>query len=122
MFLTARELIEQFWEIQNAGDYTRLIELFADDAVLEDPLYGTITGKKNIAEFMQTMYEATAELQVHFEAREICADNSAAWCKWEAVMPGQTIEGCGIYRVLDGKLAYYRDYYDASAFRQAMQS
>ncbi|MCX2982010.1 nuclear transport factor 2 family protein [Halieaceae bacterium IMCC14734] len=116
---TARELIEQFWEIQNAGDYTRLIELFSDDAVLEDPLYGTVVGKKNIAVFMQTMNEATAEQQVHFEAREICGGTDAAWCKWEAMMPDRSVEGCGIYKVADGKLTYYRDYYDTSAFKQA---
>tara|TARA_R110002072_G_scaffold174451_1_gene329900 strand:+ start:764 stop:1135 length:372 start_codon:yes stop_codon:yes gene_type:complete len=122
MPLTARELIETFWEIQEARDYSRLVDLFADDAVLEDPLYGSIVGKKNIAEFMQTMNEATADQQAHFEAREICGDSTVAWCKWEAVMPDRSVEGCGIYKVIDGKLAYYRDYYDTSAFKSPAES
>ena len=34
----AKEVVEQFWGIQDAGDYTKVVDLFSDDAVLVDPL------------------------------------------------------------------------------------
>jgi len=36
MTRTAEETIREFWEIQNAGDYTRVVPLFAEDAVGKD--------------------------------------------------------------------------------------
>jgi ketosteroid isomerase-like protein len=49
----AKEVIEKFWEIQDEGDYTKVIELFSEDAVFEDPIYGTFNGKEEILEFMK---------------------------------------------------------------------
>ena len=60
---TAKEIIEKYWETQNEGDYTKVVDLFSDDAVLEDPIYGTFEGKKEIAKFMQKMtYEMGARI------------------------------------------------------------
>ena len=41
----AKEIIETFWKIQDGGDYTKVVELFAEDAVLVDPFFGTFEGK-----------------------------------------------------------------------------
>ena len=30
----AKEIIETFWKIQDGGDYTKVVELFDEDAVL----------------------------------------------------------------------------------------
>ncbi len=51
----ALETIRRFWGIQDDHDYTRLVELFAEDATLEDPQWGVIEGKEAIGAFMQTM-------------------------------------------------------------------
>ena len=37
----AKEVVERFWEIQDEGDYTRVVNLFAENAILVDPLFGT---------------------------------------------------------------------------------
>ena len=34
----AKEVIKRFWEIQDEGDYTKLVDLFSEDAVFEDPI------------------------------------------------------------------------------------
>ena len=62
----AYDTIERFWETQNAGDYTATVALFADDAVLEDPLYGTFTGRDAIGGFMAKMNEAVAKTEGSF--------------------------------------------------------
>ena len=45
---SAKEIIEKFWEIQDEGDYTKVVELFAEDAVLVDPFFGIFEGKTAI--------------------------------------------------------------------------
>ena len=52
---SAKEIIETFWRIQDEGDYTKVVDLFAEDAVLVDPFFGTFEGKTAIGEFMKKM-------------------------------------------------------------------
>ena len=33
---SANEVIKRFWEIQDEGDYTKVIDLFSEDALFED--------------------------------------------------------------------------------------
>ena len=111
----AKEVIEQFWGIQDEGDYTKVVDLFSDDAVLVDPFFGTFEGKAAIAEFMKKMNEETATSGTSFVAREIAGDNEVAWAQWTAKTPAGELEGCGLYRVRDGLLTYYKDYMNAPA-------
>ena len=111
----AKEVVEQFWGIQDEGDYTKVVDLFSDDAVLVDPFFGTFEGKAAIAEFMKKMNEETAASGTSFVAREIAGDNEVAWAQWTARTPAGELEGCGLYRVRDGLLTYYKDYMNAPA-------
>lgn len=108
----AQETIERFWQVQDSGDYTRLVELFAKDALLEDPIWGTYRGREAIRGFMTTMVREMDERQIHFTADEICGDDHAAWARWTMHSPAGTRTGCGIYKVAKGLLTYYRDYID----------
>ena len=111
----AKEVIEQFWEIQDEGDYTKVVDLFSQDAVLVDPFFGRFEGKAAIAEFMKKMNEETASSGTSFIARGIAGDNEVAWAQWTAKTPAGELEGCGLYRVKDGLLTYYKDYMNAPA-------
>ena len=53
----AQRVIEEFWRIQDAGDYTKLAPLFAEDALLEDPIWGRYRGREAILGFMTKMVE-----------------------------------------------------------------
>ena len=107
------EVIQKFWKIQDDRDYEKLVDLFADDAVLEDPIFGTFKGKEAIAGFMAKMNEEMAKIETHFNALEISGGGGTAWCQWEAVSPKGKRQGCGLYKVHDGKMTYYRDYMNA---------
>ena len=107
---SARETIERFWEIQNSRDYTQLVPLFTEDAVVVDPFYGRFEGREAIAGFLAKMVEVMADQKTHFEVEEIAGDGEVAWAQWVAVTPDGRVPGCGLYRVRDGKLVYYRDY------------
>ena len=52
---SAVEVIKKFWEIQDEGDYTKVIDLFSEDALFEDPVYGNFNGKAEILKFMKKM-------------------------------------------------------------------
>lgn len=112
----AQRVIEEFWRIQDDGDYTRLVDLFAEDAVLEDPIWGRYEGRAAILGFMTTMVAEMGERKVHFTVDEICGDESAVWARWTMHKDGAVPRGgVGIYKVEDGKMTYYRDYMDPPA-------
>ncbi|MEL7447046.1 MAG: nuclear transport factor 2 family protein, partial [Pseudomonadota bacterium] len=78
----AQEVIEQFWAIQDEGDYTKLAPLFAEDALLEDPIWGRYEGRDAILGFMATMVKEMGERKIHFTVDEVCGDDHAAWARW----------------------------------------
>ena len=106
----AYDTIKRFWEIQDDGDYAALSPLFADDAELVDPVYGTFTGGAAIAGFMQMMNEEMKKAGASFRLVELAGDDETAWARWEATTNRGRREGVGIYRVQGGKLTYYQDY------------
>ena len=111
----AHDTIAQFWKVQDSGDYTRLVELFAEDAVVEDVVWGTYRGRDEIMRFMSTMVKEMGERKIHFTLDEVFGDDHAAWSRWTMHSPQGSRGGCGIYKVAGGKLTYYRDYMDPTA-------
>jgi steroid delta-isomerase len=110
---SAIEIIETFWRIQDEGDYTKVVDLFAEDAVLVDPFFGTFEGKAAIGEFMKKMNAEMGARQTSFVVREIDGGGDVAWAQWTAKTPAGEIDGCGLYRVRDGLMTYYKDYMNA---------
>ncbi len=108
----AQRVIEEFWRIQDSGDYTKLVGLFAEDALLEDPVWGRYEGREEILRFMTTMVKEMGERQIRFTLDEVCGDDHAVWARWTLHSPQGTRGGVGIYKVEGGKLTYYRDYMD----------
>lgn len=111
----AVETITKFWQVQDAGDYTATAELFAVDALFEDPVYGTFNGRDEIAAFMAKMNEAVAAINGVFRAEKIAGGGEAAWAKWVFDSDRGRRYGVGIYEVQDGLITYYRDYMDPAA-------
>ncbi|MEQ8410520.1 MAG: nuclear transport factor 2 family protein [Erythrobacter sp.] len=111
----AQDVIEQFWRIQDEGDYTKLAPLFAEDAVVEDPVWGTYHGREAILDFMTKMVAEMGTRKIRFTVDEICGDDHAVWARWTMHSPEGSRGGCGIYKVSGGQLTYYRDYMDPPA-------
>lgn len=106
----AYDTIRRFWEIQDDGDYSALVPLFADGAVLEDPVFGSFVGGEAIAGFMASMNVEMAKRGASFRLVELAGDDETAWAQWEATTSAGPRTGCGLYRVRDGRITYYRDY------------
>lgn len=110
---SAKETIELFWKIQDEGDYTKVVPLFAEDAVLVDPFFGTFEGREAIAGFMAKMVTEMGDRKTRFVVTEIDGGGDVAWAQWIAKTPGGDVSGCGLYRVKDGMMTYYKDYMNA---------
>jgi len=108
----AQHVIENFWKVQDSGDYTQLPDLFAEDALLDDPIYGRFEGRDAIVGFMQLMVAEMGKKKISFTVDEICGDDHAVWARWTMHSPEGARGGVGIYKVSGGKLTYYRDYLD----------
>lgn len=106
----AYDTIRRFWEVQDAGDYTRTAELFAEDALFVDPIYGTFEGRDEIAEFMARMNKAVSAANGVFTLEELAGGDDAAWAQWKFVSDAGERFGVGVYRVRDSQITYYRDY------------
>ncbi|MGB3734316.1 MAG: nuclear transport factor 2 family protein [Ilumatobacter sp.] len=111
----AHDTIKRFWEIQDEGDYAPLADLFADDAEVVDPVYGTFTGGEAIAGFFTMMNTEMAKAGATFRLVEMSGDDETAWAQWEVTTTDgrPPRQGVGVYRVTDGKLSYYKDYINA---------
>jgi limonene-1,2-epoxide hydrolase len=106
----AYDTLARFWEIQDEGDYTKVAALFADDAVLVDPVFGTFTGGEAIAGFMARMNVEMTTIGASFRLVELAGDDECAWAQWVATTNRGERHGVGIYRVSGGRITYYRDY------------
>jgi steroid Delta-isomerase len=111
----AYDTLKRFWAIQDEGDYSKLSDLFADDAELVDPVYGTFTGGVAIAGFMTMMNVEMAKAGASFRLVELAgatdADgNGTAWAQWIASTNNGDRTGVGVYRTRNGRITYYRDY------------
>ena len=84
--------------------------MFADEARLIDPVFGTFVGGAAIACFMQMMNDEMKKAGASFRLVELSGDDETAWARWEATTNKGRREGVGIYRVQGGKLTYYQDY------------
>jgi steroid delta-isomerase len=113
--MNAKQTIEEFWRIQDQGDYTALVALFAEDAVVIDPVYGTFEGREAIRGFMEKMNEEMKSRNIDFVTTEIDGGGDVAWAQWTARTPDGDIAGCGLYRVRKGQLVYYKDYMNAAS-------
>lgn len=111
----AFDTITRFWTTQDAGDYTATVDLFAEDAVFEDPMYGTFRGRAEIGAFMSKMNAAMAERNGSFRAVRISGGERTAWAQWHFTSDAGERDGVGIYEVDGGLITYYRDYMDPAA-------
>lgn len=106
----AAATLRRFWDIQDGGDYSKLSELFSDDAVLVDPVFGTFHGAEAIAAFMTKMNTEMAKAGASFRLVELAGAGDVAWCQWTATTNKGDRTGVGVYRTRDGQITYYRDY------------
>ena len=77
----AVDVINRFGSVEDDQRYTRLVELFTDDAVYYDPFFGPQRGKSAIADFMAHMERVVPASGARFDAWETQADTVCGWAR-----------------------------------------
>jgi ketosteroid isomerase-like protein len=118
----AVDILQQFGNVEDDQRYTRLVDLFADDAVYYDPFFGAQRGKAAIRTFMEHMEEVVPGSGATFSHWHTEADTDCGWATWEMVAPNAegepiAVPGQSLYRLSDGKVTFVADYLDCDAYR-----
>lgn len=109
----ALDLVHRFWEIQDGGRYTELVDLFADDAVFFDVNIGEMVGREAIAEFMARMETEMPGRGISFELVDAAGDDTVAWSQWTCRYgDGTELPGWTLHTVRDGRFTLDADYFD----------
>ncbi|MEM8902574.1 MAG: nuclear transport factor 2 family protein [Actinomycetota bacterium] len=109
----ALELVRRFWEIQDSGRYTDLVELFADDAVFTDLNIGRMEGRDEIADLMARMETEMPGRGITFELVDAAGDETVAWSQWTCrYADGGSFPGWTLHTVRDGRFTLDADHYD----------
>jgi steroid delta-isomerase len=111
--------IDGYLDAYNRNDRDAFLALFADDAVVEDPV-GTPphTGRDAIAGFWDTIHSLADSLHLGAAQRIVCGGEAAVVLTIEATMGGQRtrIHAVDTFRVLsDGRISEVRAYWDLAA-------
>jgi ketosteroid isomerase-like protein len=119
----AVDIIARFGAVEDDQRYTRLVELFTDDAIYYDPFLGAQRGKAAIGEFMAHMERVVPGSGARFDAWETAGDTTCGWARWLMVAPNPqgeeiAVPGQSLYRLRDGKVSFVADHVDCAAYRR----
>ena len=78
---SAFDIISQFGAVEDDQRYTRLVELFTDDAIYHDPFFGAQRGKEAIRAFMAHMEMIVPGSGARFDSWETQADTNCGWAR-----------------------------------------
>jgi len=117
------EIINLFCRSFEQGSSDAFADLFTDDALYIDSLYGVYEGREAIKGFHARCHEEAKEYRFS-PLSYLSRDNEIAAFEWRlyfvSLMPLSTgkkitIEGAGFLTLRDGKIASYREYADSIA-------
>lgn len=114
----AVEVVRRFWEIQNAARYTELGELFTEDAVFTDIVYGRFEGRDAVVAYLSRMESEMPEQGARFELIDAAGDETVAWSQWWCHLPAGKLAGWTLHTLRDGRLTLDADYFDVLAARR----
>ncbi len=126
---TARELARESMAAVEAGDRTAWLALFAEDAIVEDPIGPSIfdpdgaghRGSTAIAAFYDNVIAANESIRFDVRQSFLCGDEMANVGVIRITLTGGTVvEVDGVYtyrRSPDGKIAALRAYWETDGIR-----
>lgn len=122
----AEDVIARFGAVEDDQRYTRLVDVFTDDAIYYDPFFGPQRGREAIRQFMSHMEEFVPKSGARFDSWDPAGDTVCGWARWTMVVRNADgvevpVPGQSLYRLRetdDGpKVCFAADYLDAKAHR-----
>lgn len=121
------EVIDAFRRICNdlKVDEPSTLDLFTDDITYTDPRFPAFRGKAELKDYFQRLAGENKGIGAVWEYTNVIAGGEQACAEWEvrstADLGGQTIQifGATVFRVREGKICYYRGYWDTGSLTGA---
>lgn len=103
---TAESVIQDFWRLCAAGEYTKTLPLFSKTAVYYDTLYpNPFVGEEAIAKHLSNMESAIPGGLVSVELDEIAAGTEKVGARWHLETkdgsPVQFTRGASMYTIIE---------------------
>ena len=108
--MTPREVVQQWVERFNAVDVPGLIALYAPNAVNHQVVMAPLHGRDAIEAMFRTEFgRATMVCLIE----NLFEDGEWAILEWRDPLG---LRGCGFFRVVEGRIAFQRGYWDKLSF------
>ena len=117
----ARDVVERMGAAWIAGDVAAIVDLFAADGVFISP-GGRAEGHSAIASVADAYFAAAPAVSISI--RRVLADGNLGAVEWvwtetdPATNQRRTIEDAIVFELRDGKLIYWREYFDPAQVRE----
>jgi ketosteroid isomerase-like protein len=108
------------------ADHPQTLELFTEDVSYTDPRFPTFEGKEALRDYLRQLAAENQALQVVWEFTNIVAEGERAAVEWSVKsgidFGGKPLEfaGAAFFRARDGKISYYRGYWDTAVLQRLM--
>lgn len=109
--MTPAEVLDRWIEAFNAADVDALAGLYHEDAVNHQVVRAPVTGRAAIHAMFAAEF-AQADMVCIPENR--FADGEWAILEWR---DPKGLRGCGFFRVIEGRIAFQRGYWDRLSFQ-----
>ena len=121
--MDAEQVVNQFIEAIGRKDQAAAMALVADDCYYDNVPVGDMTGKDKMAEFLGPMFASKGPVvfEIH---RQTTTGNIVMNERTDRfVMKGKeiAIPVAGVFEVNDGKITFWRDYFDNGMFMEQIK-
>ncbi|PYE54798.1 ester cyclase [Deinococcus yavapaiensis] len=119
---STRDVIDAYYRLANAGDWSAWCDLFTDDLVMDEQLAGHIETLATLRPMMDGMGTAYSRFQ-NVPRHIIVSENEAAVVSHISALaakyPDRPIEAevMNYFRLRDGKIAYMANFHDSVPFK-----
>lgn len=108
--LRPKDLVKAWVEAFNRGDPDEMAGFYHDDAVNHQLTREPVEGREAIREMFAREF---AETEMVCIAENLFEDGDWAILEWRDPLG---LQGCGIFHIRDGKIAFQRGYWDKLSF------
>lgn len=123
--MTARDVLNRYYEYANSGDWDRWCDLFSADTEIDEQLAGRVEGRETLRKMMAGfggLYASFQNKPLHFL---VDGEQAAVVSHISAVSPaGSTVEAevMNYFRIVDGLITYMANFHDTVPFQVLSQN
>lgn len=120
--MTAREIIEKYFECINRRDWETWVTLFDDHVVVDEALSGHTEGIQAMKDSADGIEAQFSKFENHIQEIVVEGNKGMVVCRIEAITAGGVpleSTGANFYKIKDGKIVYMSTFHDPTPFMKA---